>query len=306
MDERILLIGANGQVGSEFINAAKHIPNIISASRNSKSAYIELSDPDSIRSVIKKISPDVIVNAAAYTAVDRAEEEPELAMSINGNAPGVIAEEAKAIGAKLIHYSTDYVFGGNKFSPYTEEDIPRPINVYGETKLEGDKAVTASGCEHIILRTSWVYSPFGNNFMKTMLRLANERDELNVVNDQIGCPTSANYIAATTISVLEKTMVKSKDHCFNDYCGVYNLTTSIATSWFEFAKEIVSIGAQKNQCKKIVVKPISTSEYPTKAKRPMYSVLANDKLHNSFGVYAKSWKDDLTKCLNSIDIESLY
>ncbi len=297
--QRILIIGANGQVGRELTSSCASLGDVIVSTRSSKNAQIDLKDSDSIRSTIQELQPNIVINAAAYTAVDKAEEEIELAMLVNAVAPGVLAEEVKHINALLIHYSTDYVFDGTKGIPYTEKDQPNPINVYGKSKLEGDCAIDQVSANSIVLRTSWVYSTHGSNFMNTMLRLANEREELNVVDDQVGCPTSAKYIAEITKSIL-KHKLESKNNDLEDWESVYNLSTTTPTTWYEFAKQIIYNGRVRQLCNDIKIRPIPTSDYPTAAARPLYSVLSNDKLLYKLNLSEVSWKDDLESCFRGL------
>lgn len=299
MKQRILVIGSNGQIGRELVEAAKCLGNVVSISRNSSPYKIELVQPETIQKVIQKIKPTIIVNAAAYTAVDDAECEEKLAMKINADAPGIIAEEAKLIDATLVHYSTDYVFDGTKTTPYVENDVTNPINIYGKSKLAGENLVLTSGCKNLIFRTSWVYSNHGNNFVKSIIRLANERDQLNVVDDQIGCPNSANYIAVATVKSLENYIDTDPDQA-NKYHGIYNLSSSKPMSWYEFAKNIINIGYEKGRCKNINVNPIPSSEYPTIAARPKYSVLSNKKLFEKFQIEENPWKFYLEKCIDAL------
>jgi dTDP-4-dehydrorhamnose reductase len=269
---------------------------------------MDLSDPDAIRRVVREAKPDLIVNAAAYTAVDRAESEPELALAINGVAPGILAEEAKRLGAALIHYSTDYVFDGSKAAPYTEDDEPRPINVYGRTKLAGERAVRAVDVPHLILRTSWIYSARGKNFLLTILRLAREREELSIADDQIGAPTWSRAIAMATGGILAH--LGYGQPAFRDACavirGVYNLTAGGQTSWHGFAAAILAnaAGARSGQSafaldRVPVLKPIPTEQYPLPAPRPRNSVLSHAKLERAFGVVMPDWKSSLADCMSS-------
>ncbi|MDO9064018.1 MAG: dTDP-4-dehydrorhamnose reductase, partial [Sulfuricella sp.] len=226
---KILLIGKNGQVGWELQRTLATLGDVVAIDRQG----MDLANPDSIRSAIRIIRPDLIANAAAYTAVDKAESEPELAMAINGIAPGIMAEEAKRLGAAMIHYSTDYVFDGTKTSPYTEEDAPNPLSVYGKTKFAGEQAILAVGIPHLIFRTSWVYGLRGRNFLQTILRLAKERDELKVVDDQIGAPTWSRMIAEATSQILAQSFLPLTPHpsLLTQYGGIYNLTAAGRTSW---------------------------------------------------------------------------
>ncbi|HVS27095.1 MAG TPA: dTDP-4-dehydrorhamnose reductase [Burkholderiales bacterium] len=276
---RILLTGKNGQVGWELQRMLGALGEVIALGREE----MNLANSDAIRARIREITPDIIVNAAAYTAVDKAESEPDLAMAINGTAPGIMAEEARRLGALLVHYSTDYVFDGAKTTPYTEEDTPNPLNVYGKTKLAGERAIQASGAPYLILRTSWVYSARGKNFLLTILRLAAERPELKVVGDQQGAPTWARDIAETTARVLDETKERS---------GLFHLSASGTTSWFSFATEILRISGQA-----IPVRSIPSSEYPSPAARPANSVLDNTKFMTSFGLELPAWQSSLKQCL---------
>jgi len=268
---------------------------------------MDLSDPDAIRRTLREAKPDLIVNAAAYTAVDRAEAEPERALAVNGVAPGILAEEAKRLGAALIHYSTDYVFDGSKGAPYAEEDEPRPINTYGRTKLAGERAIQAVDIPHLILRTSWVYGARGSNFLLTILRLAKEREELAIVDDQIGAPTWSRAIAAATGTILEH--LGWNQPAFHDACaakrGIYNFTAAGQTSWHGFAAAILAHAASAPPgapfCleRAPVLKPITTAQYPLPAPRPRYSVLSNAKLQRTFGVAMPDWKASLADCMGS-------
>jgi len=276
---RILLTGKNGQIGWELQRTLDALGEVTALGR----AEMDLSKADAVRARIREIKPDIIVNAAAYTAVDKAESEPDLAMAINGVAPGIMAEEAKRLGALLVHYSTDYVFDGTKSSPYTEEDSPNPLSVYGKTKLAGERAIAASGADYLILRTSWVYSTRGKNFVLTILRLAAERPELKVVGDQQGAPTWARDIAATTARVLDEP---------KERFGLFHLSASGATSWFGFATEILRISGQTTP-----VRSIPSSEFPSPAARPANSVLDNSKFRTSFGLELPAWQSSLKQCL---------
>ncbi|TCV83431.1 dTDP-4-dehydrorhamnose reductase [Sulfurirhabdus autotrophica] len=290
--KRILLIGKNGQVGWELARTLAPLGEIIIVDRQ----VVDLAKPDSIVSTVREIKPNIIVNAAAYTAVDKAESEPDLAEAINSIAPGILAEEARRINALLIHYSTDYVFDGTKDEPYTELDIPNPLSVYGKTKLVGEQAIQAANVPHIILRTSWVYGGRGNNFLRTILRLAQERDELKIVDDQIGAPTWSRMIAEATAQILGQVMRlnKSEISAINELSGIYHLTSRGGTSWHGFAQSILDI--MSTPIPRLV--PISTSEYPLPAHRPQNSVLLNEKLERVFGLILPEWKAALELCLD--------
>ena len=289
---KILILGANGQVGWELQRSLAPLGEVVALGH----AALDLTSPDAIRQALRHIAPEVIVNAAAYTAVDRAEQEPELAQAVNGIAPGVLAEEAKHLNAALVHYSTDYIFDGAKGSPYAEIDAPNPMSVYGKTKLAGEKAVAATGCPHLILRTSWVYGARGKNFLLTIQRLARERDELRVVNDQFGAPTWSRMIAASTSAILSQCLHKgSVASILRDKGGLYHLTAAGQTSWFGFASEIVKFADKAPR-----MTPITTAEYPLPAPRPAYSVMSNAKLERVFGLRLPDWRDSLALCASEL------
>lgn len=286
---KILLTGVTGQVGWELQRTLMTLGEVIPVGRNvtNTSLRMDLAQPDTIRRVIREVEPDLIVNPAAYTAVDKAESEPELAMMVNGIAPGVIAEEAKRLGAAMVHYSTDYVFDGTAGVPYRESDLTNPQNVYGETKLAGEKAIQAVEVPHLIFRTSWVYGMRGKNFLLTMLKLGRERDELRVVDDQIGSPTWSRAIAEATGQVLSGNGRNVSDFLI-DKGGLYNLTTSGKTSWYGFARAIFENDVRERKLERLVA--ISSQEYPTPAKRPSYSLLDGGKLAETFGLVLPEWE----------------
>jgi dTDP-4-dehydrorhamnose reductase len=289
---KILLTGKNGQVGWELNHSLSKLGSIFAMGRD----QMDFSKPETLSTVIQKIRPNIIINAAAYTAVDKAESEAELAMTINGVAPGVIAEEARKIGAGMIHYSTDYVFDGKATSPYKEEDSTYPLSAYGKSKLAGEKAVIQAGIPHIIIRTGWVYSLRGSNFLLTMQKLAQSRKQIKVVNDQTGGPTSSRAIAEGTAGILEQCIKGTAvSQVFAD-SGVFHMTCSGETSWFGFANKIIEFSGLS---KDTVVIPIPTSEYPTPAIRPEYSLLSNKKLKQVFHHEMPPWQDALQECLNS-------
>lgn len=282
---RILVIGKNGQVGWELRRTLAPLAQVTAVDYPD----IDLTQPDSIRQTVRAAQPQVIINAAAYTAVDKAESEPDLAMKINGVAPGILAEEARSRGALLVHYSTDYIFDGARREPYVETDAPNPQGAYGRTKAAGDEAVKAAGGPHLVFRLCWVYGARGQNFMLTMMRLARERDTLRVVNDQVGCPTWSRVIAETTTLALKQT-IGARD--WNAFTGFYHLAASGTTSWHGFAQAIVDLmPASGKKC--TAVQPIATSEYPTPAARPAYSVLDCGKLERTFRLRLPHWKDSL-------------
>ncbi len=288
---KILLIGRNGQVGFELNKSLKVLGELVALSREE----LDLSNRNAVIESIRNLKPDLIVNAAAYTAVDKAEEEPELAMAVNGTAPGLLAAEAKRLGAALVHFSTDYVFDGLKKEPYSEEDQPRPRCVYGETKLAGEEAVRASGANHLILRTSWVYGLRGNNFLLTICRLAAEREELSIVSDQHGAPTWCRTIAEYTAAVLQQKP-------FPASTGTYHLTAAGSTTWYGFARAILSgsklrppNGVEPLSQPKLLA--IKTKDYPTAACRPANSRLDCSKLERTFNLNLPHWQVELDKCL---------
>jgi dTDP-4-dehydrorhamnose reductase len=286
---RLLLIGKTGQVGWELRRTLAPLAQITCVDF----PEIDLTNADSLCRWVEEVRPRVIINAAAYTAVDKAELEPELAMKINGEAPGILAEQAKAIGALLVHYATDYVFDGTKRDPYVETDPPAPLGAYGRTKLAGDQAVQAAGCAHLIFRLCWVYGARGNNFMLTIMRLAREREKLRVVRDQWGCPTWSRMIAETTALALKQALAMPD---WAPLTGLYHLAAAGATNWHGFAQAIVdALPPEERKCS--MVEPISTAEYPIPAKRPAYSVLGCEKLQRTFGLQLPAWDDSLKQVL---------
>ena len=288
---RILLIGKNGQVGWELNHLLSSIGTVFAMSKK----QMDLSKPETLSPVIQEIHPDIIINAAAYTAVDKAESEPELAMTINGIAPGVIAQEAKKIGAGMVHYSTDYVFDGKSTSPYKEKDLPCPLSVYGKSKLAGDKGVIRANIPHIILRTSGVYSLRGSNFLLSIQKLAQTRNQIKVVDDQIGAPTWSRAIAEGTVRILQQCKVEENTINFV-HSGVFNMSCDGQTSWFNFAKQILEVSGLT---KDIELIPIPNIEYPTAAVRPKNSLLSNTKLKQTFHYDMPHWTIALNECLNS-------
>ena len=294
-NNKILIFGRVGQVGWEL----RHKLACLGQVSTVEYPEVDFTNPDSIRAAVRAVEPSVIVNAAAYTAVDKAETESERAMAINATGPAVLAEEAKRLGGLLIHYSTDYVFDGSKQSPWVETDIPNPLNVYGKSKLAGDEAIQASGCEYLIFRTSWVYGARGQNFLLTMLRLAGERAELRIVDDQIGSPTSSECIAQATADVLAQ--VLAPGGCgIQGRSGVYNLTSSGESSWFGFTKAILTQAAARWESPLPQLIPIASAEYPTPAKRPMNSRLSCERLEDTFGVSLPHWEQSLDLVLETL------
>jgi dTDP-4-dehydrorhamnose reductase len=287
-NRNILLFGANGQLGSklESLLAAQGVVRAIGH------AELDLRDLSALRTLILETNPTLIINAAAYTAVDAAESDAEQARLVNTEAPRVMAELAREFDALLVHYSTDYVFDGRARTPYTEESAVNPLGVYGATKLAGEQAVAASGAAHLILRTAWLYSNRGKNFLNTMLRLVGERDELRVVNDQTGGPTYADLVAGTSVQMLDGMF--SAGMVRTERCGLYHLTCRGETTWWGFAQRIIELAGF---AERVRVLPITTADYPTPAKRPAYSVLSNAKLERVFGIRLPDWQEGLQRCL---------
>ena len=289
----ILVTGATGQIGYEAVRQLAPLGKVVPLTR----ADLDLANPAAIRETIRALRPRVIVNAAAYTAVDRAESERELAATINADAPGVLADEARRGGALLVHYSTDYVFDGTKGAPYVETDRPAPLNVYGATKLAGEEAIKAAGGAYLILRTSWVYGARGTNFLRTMLRLARERQELRVVDDQVGAPTWSRWIAEATAEIVGPGLRRDGDFG-NEVLGLYHLTAAGSTTWYEFARCILDGDPRREEqmCRNVV--PISSAKYPTVARRPAYSVLDCTAIRERFGLALPDWREQFSRVLS--------
>ncbi len=281
---KILLTGKNGQVGWELQRTLATLGEVIALDY----PQIDLSKPEQIREVVRAVKPQLIVNSAAYTAVDKAEDEPELAAAINGIAPGILAEEARRLNASIVHYSTDYVFDGTKVSPYTEDDEPNPLNVYGRTKLAGERAIQSAGAPYIIIRTSWVYGIRGKNFLLTILKLACERQELNIVDDQIGAPTWSRMIAEATSQILAQTHLQ-----FRGREGIYNLSADGMTSWYGFARAILEICRANDDGSCLLpienIKPVKSKEYPAKAVRPASSRMDCARSYRCFNLSLPDW-----------------
>lgn len=294
---KLLVTGATGQVGWELARSLMPLGEVIALDR----ARCDLSRPETLPPVIREIRPSVIVNAAAYTAVDKAEQEESLATVINGTSVGVVAEEAKKLGALLVHYSTDYVFDGAKAEPYGEADVPNPINAYGRSKLAGEMAIRAVGCDHLILRTTWVYAARGQNFVRTILRLARERDELNIVADQFGAPTAARNVADATAHIARHAQQTRAAGKFRS--GTYHFTAAGTTSWHGFAETIVQNATRNgllppNRLPKI--NPIPTSAYPLPAARPANSQLDCQRLQDRFGIALPEWRQAVACVLQEV------
>lgn len=286
---RILLIGKVGQVGFELRRTLAPLAQVACVDF----PEIDLTNADSIRRWMREVRPRVVINAAAYTAVDKAESDPDRAVKINGLAPGILAEEAAKLGSLLVHYSTDYVYDGVKTSAYVETDAPNPLSAYGRSKLAGDQAIQAAGCAHLIFRLCWVYGARGQNFMLTMMRLARERETLRVVKDQFGSPTWSRMIAEATAQAIYQAVAAPEPGAFT---GIYHLAASGLTSWHGFAKAIVGLmPAEEKRCKS--VDPIATSEYPLPARRPANSALSCEKLKRTFGLQLPDWEESLKQVL---------
>ncbi|MUG92390.1 dTDP-4-dehydrorhamnose reductase [Scytonema sp. UIC 10036] len=294
MSQSILLIGSNGQVGTELQKILTPYGNTVAVARPT----IDMTKPETLCSIIGEYKPQIIINAAAYTAVDKAENEVEEAMAVNGIAPGILAEEADKLGASLIHISTDYVFDGNNSRPYLETDTINPLSVYGKTKLRGEEAIQKLCTNYFILRTAWVYGTFGkSNFVKTMLRLGGEREELRVVADQIGSPTWARDIAAAIAQILPQLSPEMS--------GIYHYTNSGVASWYDFAVTIFEEAQRLGFPLKVQkVIPISTLEYPTPARRPSYSVLSCAKITKVLGTYPPHWRQSLREMIEELLVVS--
>lgn len=292
---RILIVGAAGQVGRELQRSFAGAGELVCYTRKE----VDLAIEDQVREMVRDTAPDIILNAAAYTAVDRAESEPPLAMAINARAPGFLAEEAAKRNILLVHYSTDYVFDGTKQGPWVETDEPNPLNVYGASKLAGEQAIQRVGGKYLIFRTSWVYGPHGNNFLLTMLRLGQERDQLNVVDDQVGSPTTSIEIADATRKIVDGVAAGTYGEAA-DWAGIYHMTCSGATSWCGFAKAI--FGAVSNSTGEGLppVNALSSKAYSTPAKRPLNSLLSNVKLNERFQVTLGSWESAVPAVIEQI------
>lgn len=296
---RILLLGKDGQVGWELQRSLSPLGSVLALGR----AQCDLSDLGKLKQVLDEYKPQLIVNAAAYTAVDKAETEVELARTLNSEVPALLAAAAKTANAWLVHYSTDYVFDGTKDGVYAEDDTPSPLSVYGQTKLEGEQHIVQSGCKHVILRTSWVFSAHGANFAKTMLRLAAERSELKVIDDQYGAPTSAELIADVTALCIAR-LTQSDDAALQ---GIYHLTAAGVTTWHGYAQYVIAQAMHSGQtlkCLPSAVLAISSSEYSLPAKRPHNSRLATDKLQAAFGLELPPWTYHVQRMLDELTMSA--
>jgi dTDP-4-dehydrorhamnose reductase len=294
---RILVTGRNGQVGWELVRTLSALGEVIACDRE----QADLSQPQTLKALVAAFKPDVLVNAAAYTAVDKAQEDPAIAQTVNAQAVGVLAEAARGAGALFVHYSTEYVFDGTKASPYVETDAVNPLNAYGRSKLDGERAAAAAGGDWLVFRTSWVYGPRGRNFLRTMLRLAAQRDALSVVSDQIGAPTSARALAQWTAHAVRQAIAERADGSFES--GLFHLTASGETSWHGFATRIIeaaraTLGDDALLTRRI--DPIATSQYPTPARRPANSLLDNTAFERRFRLWREPWERALEGVLDDV------
>ncbi len=316
----ILLLGKNGQVGWELQRSLSVLGHVVALDRaggiapDGQVLCGDLTNLEGLAATVRHLRPDVIVNAAAHTAVDKAESEPDLARTLNALAPGVLAREAAAMGAWLVHYSTDYVFNGSGTRPWAEADATGPLSVYGQTKLEGEQAIAVSGCQHLIFRTSWVYAARGGNFAKTMLKLAKERERLTVINDQFGAPTGADLIADVTAHAIRQVMGSAMDRVTGQGTaasaggagkpsGIYHLVASGETTWFDYANHVLAIGGKGKFAANFAVKevaPVPSSAFATAAKRPHNSRLNTDKLQAAFGLTLPTWQQGVDRMLAEI------
>lgn len=299
---KILLFGKNGQVGWELQRSLAPLGEVIALDRHSVDLCGDLANPDSIREAVRQVRPDVIVNAAAYTAVDKAESDAATARAVNAEAAGALAEAASAVGAWLVHYSTDYVFDGSGSQPWEEGDPTGPLCVYGRTKLEGEQHIAARCAKHLILRTSWVYAARGGNFAKTMLRLAMERDRLTVIDDQFGAPTGAELIADVSAHAIRQVLQRPAD------AGLYHLAASGETSWHGYAKHVLAQAQRVQPAMKIKaseVAPVPASAFPTPARRPHNSRLDTRKLQSAFGLSLPPWQQGVNRMLNEFLVQDI-
>ena len=294
---KILLFGQGGQVGWELQRSLAPLGEVVALDHDSTRLHGDFSRPEALAGTVHSVRPDVIVNAAAHTAVDRAEQEPDLARTLNATAPGVLAREARALGAWLVHYSTDYVFDGSGQAPRDETAATGPLSVYGRSKLEGEQLIQASGCQHLILRTSWVYAARGGNFARTMLRLAAEREQLKVIDDQIGAPTGADLLADVTAHALR--MVQQQP----GLGGLYHLVAGGETSWHGYARHVIEWARHHGHALRVPadqVLPIATREYPTPATRPLNSRLDTTRLQAAFGLRLPHWQAGVDRMLAEV------
>ena len=301
MSMNILLLGKGGQVGLELQRSLSVLGQVTALDFDSQELCGDFANPEGVRDTVRQLRPQVIVNAAAHTAVDKAESEPALAHTLNATTPGVLAQEAARLGAWLVHYSTDYVFDGSGTRPWVETDTPAPLSVYGATKLEGEQRIQQSGCQHLILRTSWVYAARGGNFAKTMLRLGQERERLTVIDDQWGAPTGAELIADVTAHAIRQVLQRPDGQ--PGAAGIYHLAASGQASWNLYAKHVLAQAAQAQPAIELVAKevaPVLTSAFPTPARRPHNSRLNTAKLQATFGLRLPPWQQGVDRMLAEI------
>jgi len=295
---KFLLLGKNGQVGWELQRSLAPLGELVALDRDDAAPLCgDLGDPGSLAETIRRVRPDVIVNAAAHTAVDKAESEPDLARAINATAPGVLAREAAAMGAWLVHYSTDYVFDGTGTRPWSEQDPTGPLSVYGRTKLEGEELIRASNCRHLVFRTSWVYAARGHNFARTMLRLASEREALSVIDDQHGAPTGAELLADATAHAIRTAAQRP------DVSGTYHLAASGETTWHGYARHVIERARTAGQPIKVTdeaIRAVPTAAFPTPAQRPANSRLATSKFRHAFGLALPDWRSGVDRMLDEV------
>lgn len=295
---KILLFGKSGQVGRELQRSLAPLGEVVALGSSGEPWPSDFRQPEDLRETIQAVKPQVIVNSAAYTAVDRAETEVETARAINAVAPRVLAEAAHACGAWLVHYSTDYVFDGSGSRPWTEDDAPAPLNVYGQTKLEGEQAVCSACPRHLVFRTSWVYARHGGNFIRTVLRLAAERETLRLVDDQVGAPTGADLIADVTAHALRQVLSQPR------LAGLYHLSASGETSWFAYARYLLDEARRRNEVARTMkvqtMESIPSSVYPTPARRPRNSRLDTRRLQSTFGLYLPPWQPGVVRVLEDL------
>ena len=294
---KILLLGKNGQVGWELQRSLAPLGEVVAVGRDEGGLCGDLANLDGLAATVRQVAPDVIVNAAAYTAVDRAESDVELCRTVNALAPGMLAAEAARSGALLVHYSTDYVFDGSGQAPWREDAATGPLSVYGKTKLEGEQAIVAAACRHLIFRTSWVYAARGGNFARTMLRLAGERERLSVVADQIGAPTGADLIADVTAHAIRSACAQPA------LCGIYHLAAAGATSWHGYARHVIELARQAGAAIKVAdaaIAAVGSEAFPTPAVRPKNSRLDTAKLRSAFALALPEWQHGVTRMLSEI------
>jgi dTDP-4-dehydrorhamnose reductase len=295
---KILLLGKNGQVGWELQRALAPLGEVVALDFDSPGPLsADFSKPESLAATVQAVRPQIIVNAAAHTAVDKCESEPDVARALNAESPAVLAREAQRLGAWLMHYSTDYVFDGSGTTPWVEDSPTGPLSVYGATKLEGEEAIRASGCRHLILRTSWVYAARGGNFAKTMLKLAKERDRLTVIADQIGSPTGADLLADVTAHALRTALQRP------EVAGTYHAVGDGETSWHGYAQHVIEFARARGEAIKVArdaIAPVPTSAFPTPAKRPANSRMNTHKLRTTFGLTLPSWQTGVDRMLTEV------